>query len=734
MATTSTGLDVNSIVSQLMTVERQPIKKLDVKEASYQAKLTAYGSVKGAVSSFQTALQSLNSASKFQALKATPSDSTVFSASATSSAVAGTYSLEVTSLAQAQKLVAAGQASSTATIGSGAATTVTFDFGTITGNTFNATTGKYGTTLSGASTTSGSSTITVSSTANLAVGAAISGTGIPAGATIASITDATHFVISANATATGTADLQASATFTSTGTGTKSITIDSTNNSLQGIRDAINAAKMGVTATIVNDGSGTPYRLALSSDNNGTSNSIKITASGDATVSGLLAHDPAGTQNLSETVTAQNANFKVNGVSVSKASNSVSDVIQGITLNLSKVTTSPATLTVARDTAAISSSISGFVKAYNDLAGTLKNVSAYDAASKTGAILQGDSTVRSLQAQLRSMLSTAVTGTSGALTTLSDVGVAFQKDGTLALNQTKLDSAIANNFSDIAGLFASVGKASDSLVGFSSAASSTKAGNYAVNVTQIATQGNMAGALAVGTTTIDASNNALSVIINGVSASVTLASGTYTAATLATEVQSKINSASALSTAGIAVAVTQSGGIFTVTSSTYGSTSSVALTGNGADNLFGGIGGAAPATPPVTTAGVDVAGTIGGVAATGSGQILSASSGDPIGLSITISGGALGARGTLDYSQGYASTLNKWATSILASDGILASRTDGIGRTIKDIGNRRAALETRLISVERRYRAQFTSLDTMLSSMNQTSTYLTQQLAQLANL
>lgn len=670
MATTSsTGLDVNSIVSQLMTVERQPIKKLDVREAGYQAKLTAYGSVKGAVSSFQTALQSLNSASRFQSLKATSSDTTVFSASAASTAAAGTYSLEVTSLAQAQKLVAAGQTSSTATIGSGAAATVTFDFGTISGGTFNSGTGTY----------------------------------------------------------TG-------AIFTSTGTGTKSITIDSTNNSLQGIRDAINAAKMGVTATIVNDGSGTPYRLALSSDNNGTSNSMKITVAGDATVSSLLAHDPAGTQNLSETVTAQNANFKVNGVSVSKTSNTISDVIQGITLNLSKVTTSPATLTIARDTASISSSISGFVKAYNDLAGTLKNLSAYDAASKTGAILQGDSTVRSLQAQLRSMLSTAVTGTPGALTTLSDVGVSFQKDGTLALNQTKLDSAIANNFSDIASLFASVGKASDSLVGFSSATSNTKAGNYAVNVTQIATQGKMAGALAVGTTTIDASNNALSVIINGVSASLTLSSGTYTAATLATEVQSKINSASALSTAGVAVAVTQSGGIFSVTSSTYGSTSSIAMTGNGADNLFGGIGGAAPVTPPTTTAGVDVAGTIGGVASTGSGQTLSASSGDPIGLSITISGGALGARGTLDYSQGYASTLNKWATSILASDGILASRTDGIGRTIKDIGNRRDAMETRLITVERRYRAQFTSLDSMLSSMGQTSEYLTQQLAQLAKL
>ena len=100
MATAATNLDINSIVSQLMTVERQPIAKLAIKEASYQAKLSAYGSVKGAVGSFQSAVQSLNSASNFQPLKATASDATVFSATAASTAVAGTYTLEVSSLAR----------------------------------------------------------------------------------------------------------------------------------------------------------------------------------------------------------------------------------------------------------------------------------------------------------------------------------------------------------------------------------------------------------------------------------------------------------------------------------------------------------------------------------------------------------------------------------------------------------------------------------------------------------
>lgn len=104
-ATTGTNIDVNSIVTQLMTLERKPISKLLAQEASYQSKLSAFGTVKGALASFQTALQGL-SASSFQAVKATPSDATVFAASASSTAAPGVYSLAVTSLAQAQNLVA----------------------------------------------------------------------------------------------------------------------------------------------------------------------------------------------------------------------------------------------------------------------------------------------------------------------------------------------------------------------------------------------------------------------------------------------------------------------------------------------------------------------------------------------------------------------------------------------------------------------------------------------------
>ncbi len=739
----TSGLDVANIVSQLMGLERRPLTVLAKKEASFQAKLSAYGSIRGAVSSFQSVMLSLNNTAKFQALKATPSDSTIFSASAASTAVPGTYALTVSQLAQSQKLVAAGKATSTETIGTG---TLNFNFGTITGNTLNSTTGKYVTTLPSDTTaiTSGT-TVTLSgssTTANLAVGAVITGTGIADGTTIASIVSSTVFTLSATATNSSAVALTASPTFTSNGSGTKTVVIGASDNSLQGIRDAINTAKIGVTATIINDGGATPFRLSLTSNSIGKINSMKITISNAGSGAGLdglnalLGHNPVvlAEQALTETVTAQNAEFKIDGVAVSKTSNAVSDVIQGITLNLHKVTTTATavSLAVARDTTTVKSSVEGFVKAYNDLNKLLKDVSDYNQSTKKGAVLQGESTVRTLQAQMRTALNASIDNTGGSLSTLSQIGVTFQKDGTLALDTAKLNTAVDNNYNDIASLFATVGKVSDSLVSYSSSTSSTKPGSYALSISILATQGKLTGYATPPTRVISAAaaNNVLTVTLNGVSATVTLPDADYgTNALLAAEVQSRINGASAMSDAGISVAVTVDAGVFTLTSNRYGSDSTVVVTGNGAANLLGTAGGAA-----VQTAGLDVAGTLGGTATTGKGQSLTANSGNASGLKILITGGATGARGTVNYSQGYAYTLNTLVTSLLATNGQLAGRTDGINSSIKDIDKQRDALAVRLDSIESRYRKQFSALDGLLSSMGQTSNYLTQQLATIRNL
>lgn len=384
-SSTTTALDVPTLVSQLMAVERRPIDTLNTQITSYQTKISSFGTLSGLVSSFQSAAQNLGTT--LQKLAATPSDSSVFSATAGSTAVPGNYTVEVSKLAQSQSLVAAGQASSTATIGNGTATTVTFDFGTIGGGTL--TNGVY-----------------------------------------------------------------SGAAFTSNGNGTASITIDSTNNTLEGIRDAINSAAMGVTATIVNDGSGTPYRLALTSGSSGASNSMKITTSGgDGSIGSLLGYDPAGTQNLTQTIAAQNANLTVNGIAITSASNTVSEAIQGVTLTLTNTTAAPASLTVARDTTAINTAASGFVDAYNALASQIKSRSAYATNGSAGGALAGDGTLRVMQDQLRGIFNTPASG--GTLTSLAEVGIAFQKGGSLSLDSSKLNSAISANFSDVTNLFSS---------------------------------------------------------------------------------------------------------------------------------------------------------------------------------------------------------------------------------------------------------------------------------------
>ncbi|HVW64896.1 MAG TPA: flagellar filament capping protein FliD [Nitrosospira sp.] len=657
------NLDVDGIVSQLMTVERQPLALLQKREADYQAKLSAYGSLKGSLAAFQTAMQGLADGSKFQAATASAADSSVLTASASGAggkAVPGSYSVEVQQLAQQQKIRSDGFATPSTVVGSG---TLTIQYGTYDSN---------------------SNTFTLNNAK-------------PA----------------------------------------QTVTIDPANNTLSGVRDAINAANIGVSATIINDGASN--RLVMTSKDTGASSSIKISVSdsdgNDLDASGLsqLAFDPtvaAGTgKNMAEVQSGQDAKLKIDGIDISKPSNTITDAIEGVTLNLLKSNTgSPTTLTVGRDVAGVKASVEAFVKAYNNVSQTLASLSAYNAGTKTGAALQGDSTTLSIQSRIRATLSAAVGGgvAGSGLSSLSDIGVAFQKDGTLALDSTKLQAALDNDFDGIAGLFAAQGKSSDSLVSYVGSTGNTAPGNYAVTVSRLAAQASLAGSQAAGLTIIAGVNDQLDINVDGTSASITLSAGTYGSAdALAAEVQSKLNGTAGFMNAGNSVTVSQSAGVLTITSARYGSASAVSITGgNGAANLMG--------ASPASTAGVDVAGTINGVTATGLGQTLSAAVGDHAeGLRVDINGGPLGSRGNISFSRGYADQLNTLVGGFLTSDGMLASRTDGLNASIKDLDKRQSDFNDRMAATEARYRAQFTALDTMLSSLNQTSAYMTQQLSAL---
>jgi flagellar hook-associated protein 2 len=221
---------------------------------------------------------------------------------------------------------------------------------------------------------------------------------------------------------------------------------------------------------------------------------------------------------------------------------------------------------------------------------------------------------------------------------------------------------------------------------------------------------------------IAGSNDTLQVTVDGVSATITVAPGTYTAAGLAAEIQSKVNAVSALVTAEASVVVSQAGGILTMTSQRYGSASTVAITGgNASAGLFG---------TPTQTAGVNVAGMIGDRLATGVGEVLTGT-GDAAGLEIKVNGGVTGERGTIRFARGYAYELDQLAGKLLEDDSLLDGRMDGISASIKDIERKREQLNVRLESIEKRYRDQFNALDALMSRMQQTSTYLQRQLDNL---
>jgi flagellar hook-associated protein 2 len=657
------NLDVASIVTQLMAVERRPLVALDRREATFQAQLSAYGSLKSALATLRSAVSNLTDATRLQAMSAIAADPSVAIATGSSTAVAGTYALQVSQLAQAQTLVATGQASASAALGTGVGTTITVQFGTVTGGTL--------------------------------VNGQYSG-------------------------AMFTPDLARQAA---------SISIDATNNSLEGIRDAINAAGIGITASIVNDGSGAPHRLTLTAAATGEKSSMKVSVDGDATLAALLAHDPAGTQNLTQTAAARNAEFTLNGVAVSSASNKVEQAIAGVTLNLAK--TGSTQLTVSPDLGPAGHGISSFVNAYNELHKLIAQLTAYNAESRSGGTLNGDATTRVMQAQLRGVLGMVLPGMSGPLRTLADVGVSFQKDGTLALDNAKLQSAFAAAFRDVSKLFAVTGQATDNLIAYTSGTGATQPGTYAVNVTALATRGSTMGSVALTPTTTITSgvNDELALTIDGVAATVRLPEGSYTPVQLAAQLQTAISATSLWGTAGVGATVAVNGdGALVITSNAHGSSSTVSIGGGSAQaDLFG--------APASTTPGTDAAGTIGGVAALGGGRHLSGAAGTAAeGLRIEVLGGAPGARGTVSYSQGYAHRLAELLDRMLAAEGALSSRTEGVNRSIQDVTRQREALHLRLAEIEKRHRAQFAALDRMLGSMQQTSAFLQQQLAQLPKL
>ena len=392
------GLDLESLVTKLVAVESIPLNSLKSKQASYETKISALGSVSSELSKLQTAASKLAAGvletpeNKFASYTASVADTRVASVSASTGAVAGNYSLVVKQLATAAKMTSTAVANSSTSITS-TDTTLTLSYGG-TDNTI----------------------------------------GLSAGASLANL------------------------------------------------RDAINDKNLGITATLV---TGTDGAHLILTGETGASNTVSLDLSSLSSAS-----VPAGSLTMNSTATATDASYTIDGIAGTSSSNTVANAIDGITLTLgstsaydsSSATYSATNLTVAKNLSdKITSALDTFVSAYNTAHSTMKTLTAYDAATKTAGTLQGNSTVRMVMGQLRSMHTTTTSGDSTSPFQLfANIGVTIQDNGTLAVDSDKLKTAINSAPSTVANLISNVGKAFDNSIdrmtgtsGFITSASNT---------------------------------------------------------------------------------------------------------------------------------------------------------------------------------------------------------------------------------------------------------------------
>ena len=663
------GLDIEGLVSKLMEAERVPKEqRLLNRETDITSDISGLASLKGALSELQTSLSDANTLNTFKQRNASSDQSSAITVAASNGAALANYSVTTQSLAAAQSLAVRSNFSSlNESVGTG---TLEFTFGT--------------TSYTPHETNNASDTYD-------------------------------GFVAKA-------------------GTSSVSVTIDSSNSTLGGVRDAINQANFGVTAAIVSDGSG--YRLLISSNSTGADNSLRVsvTDAGDGNhtdgngLSRLAFNSSAGTANVYQTVAGADAAFTVNGLSLTSASNTVSNVIDGLTLTLKTVTTGAAKVSVTDNTGGIKAAVNKFVAGYNSWIDTLDGLTGYDFATRKGGALQGDFSALSISSQIRNTLSAAVNGYVGSYHRLAEVGVSALSSGKLSLDDAKLSTALAADFDNVAAVFTRFAESSSgSGITSVSATDAVSVGSYVIAVSSLASSGSKTSSVLSAPITINSANDTLTLTVDGTaSGTIALTNQAYASlAALATELQTQINADSTLRLAGKAVSVSVAENKLVITSNSLGSGSTVKLANAGADTTLTTLG-----FDSVTSSnGADLVGTINGVAGTAQGNILSGAPGSgSVGLSVAISSAA---GGTVAVSQGVLDQMDDLLTKMLGTNNSLDLRIDSLEDRIEEIGDERAALATRMDALELRYRRQFNALDSLVNQLTSTGSYVADQLANI---
>ncbi|HWL07254.1 MAG TPA: flagellar filament capping protein FliD [Planctomicrobium sp.] len=524
------------------------------------------------------------------------------------------------------------------------------------------------------------------------------------------------------------------------------IVIDSSNNTLRGLADSINFANAGVTASIVQDSSSS-YRLMLTAQKTGAENTISVTntlADGDENaVRPMIDFDNPVEAAADAQVTLGSGS---GAITVSSSTNTVTNLIQGVTLNLQSADPSKSiTVTVANDTEKASNAVKDFVEAYNTFLDFVDNVTKYDQEADVGGVLQGDYSALNIRSQIQSMIQSVIPGLSSQANRLSALGISTANNGRLILNETRLNAFINGNVegvttTDLKRLFAIDGQSSNGAVSFIFASAKTAATTspIEVNVTQAPLQAKlMAGSELAESTVIDESTNSLMINLDGVETTLQLKAGTYTREELASHVQSVINNHSSFAGRGVSVGV-DSANQLSMTSNSYGSSSRLTLYSSSALSSLGFSGGE-------SNVGKNVAGEfiINGKAetATGNGRILTGTDGnemtDGLQVRVNVTPGQVtsGTEGSITLTRGVASKMNSLIDKLLDADrGILVTLEKRFEEQINTIQTQVTRNQELFDKQKESLLARFQAMETALQQMQSLSSMLGTQLAGLGSM
>lgn len=670
------GIDTSSLVSNLVEIERAPKEqRLDSKQESLEAQISAYGILKSTLSEFQSAMSTLADNDTFNGRSVSFPDSDVITPNSVEpGAQTGTYQIEVVDVAQSQSLASGAYADKDAALGADYAGTLTISFGTWVYDED-----------------------------------AVSGD--PA---LDADTDDDPYSFTTNADRAAL-----------------NITVEES-DSLEDIANKINAEDADVQASVLLvDGQ---YQLLLTAPS-GEGNALRISSDdatkGDSTGLSVFEFNETENSQVSETQQGKDAEIKVNGLTVYREANEIDDVIQGFNFSLNKADPGTnLTFTVSADTAIAEQAVRDFVDAYNLFFETSSNLTGVS-RDENNQIVKGDlstdGTAKTLINRLRTSVTASVPGLDSGFTALTNIGVRTELDGTLAIDEDDFSDAFSDNFDLIESLFATTTESTNDEVSVKvgSYASDTVAGDYEVVVTtnpEKATVTGNAQTLTFAPTMTLGADYAFKITVDGVKSEDIILGGTYSSIEeVRADLQAMINGDTNIKDANVAVDVGYNGSEFTFTSRAYGSASEIDF-----DSADFGVNAGQLGLTDLNDNGVDAVGTIAGETAFGSGNVLLPPiDSDAYGLNFTVGENAVAAGSvTTTFSRGLAGELSKLIDDLLASDGSIQTRETNINNSLEDITDDRAELDRKMEKLELRLYSQFLAMERIVSSFQSTGNQL----------